>query len=486
MQTAAQSAEASPARERRIAWADIYRESELIKAALRVYTKPLFAWRKALSASSDGRSLYDFARYGLRNLESIHRALVHRTFHFRPGLALTYNFNGKRRTLYVYPWEERIVDLLLYRLLGKRLDRYFSPHSFAYRPSGYGVDRCQRQIAQALTVAEGPRYVIKRDIANYFPSIAHDLLEAQLERWIERGDYLWDLVAERIHFRYMDSGSEVTAAQGIPFGTSIACLFANVYLAGVDEAVTSVPRVHYFRYADDFLLFSSDRNAAAEAVRRLDEGLARLRLQSKPSHEQDLLFCAEKLDDDRFVWTPKFRHLGLEFRAGGPTGLSRDKFRKICNLFRFEFRRGRAKLARIKDSQKRLRLALELARRTIDRGVRNIAIIDYYLKHVEDEEQLQRLDRWLAEEVLSIAFGGHRRGHFKRVGFDQLRAMGLPSLVHRRRLLRHGRLVSPFFIWTRYQETKSSRGSAARLRRLQGLSGAAFSPHPEAAVEKAS
>jgi hypothetical protein len=47
----------------------------------------------------------------------------------------------------------------------------------------------------------------------------------------------------------------------------------------------------------------------------------------------------------------------------------------------------------------------------VEKGVRNVAIIDYYLKHVSDERQLRRLDLWLAEEVLSLVFGGHKKGH---------------------------------------------------------------------------
>ena len=59
-----------------------------------------------------------------------------------------------------------------------------------------------------------------------------------------------------------------------------------------------------------------------------------------------------------------------------------------------------------------------MAAESVGQGVRNVAILDYYLKHVDNEEQLRRLDRWLAEEVLSLVFGGHRKGHFRRIGFD--------------------------------------------------------------------
>ena len=102
---------------RLIRWRDVYREAELYKAALRVYTKPLFLWRKALNVSTDGKTLYDLAARGLNGLGAIHQQLRSEQFHFRPSVGLKYNFNGKRRTLYIPPWEERIVDLLIYRVL---------------------------------------------------------------------------------------------------------------------------------------------------------------------------------------------------------------------------------------------------------------------------------------------------------------------------------------------------------------------------------
>ena len=112
-----------------------------------------------------------------------------------------------------------------------------------------------------------------------------------------------------------------------------------------------------------------------------------------------------------------------------------------------------------------------------------MAILDYYLKHVDDEAQLRRLDRWLSEEVLSHVFGGHKKGHFRRIGFRRLRAMGLPSLVHRRRMIRRGCIESPFFIWQRQKISRAFRGTVARLHRA-ACADAAFSPFPEAAASK--
>lgn len=75
---------------RLLRWSDVYSEAELYKAALRVYTKPVFQWRKALFTSTDGRSLYDFADGGLARLAAMHDALGRRNFEFRPAVALHY------------------------------------------------------------------------------------------------------------------------------------------------------------------------------------------------------------------------------------------------------------------------------------------------------------------------------------------------------------------------------------------------------------
>ena len=131
------------------------------------------------------------------------------------------------------------------------------------------------------------------------------------------------------------------------------------------------------------------------------------------------------------------------------------------------------------DPLKRAQLAVDVARTVVEDGFRSVAIVDYYLKHVDDEGQLRLLDRWLAEEILALAFqNGHRKGNFRRLPFRRLRQMGLPSLRHRRRLLRHGHLKSSFF------RLRTDRLLERERRRLPGRK--AFSPSLEAAARQSS
>jgi len=465
---------------RPLRWSHVYSEAELYRAAVRVYTKPLFHWRKALSTSTDGKTLYDFAARGLRGLDALHRSLERRQFQFRPAVALRYNFNGKQRTLYISPWEERIVDLMLYRVLSRKLHPWFSTNSYAYRVFGYGLDQCQSQIAGVIRSAHSPLYVVKRDIADYFASVDHELLIAKLAELVDPADYLFQILVQRIHFQYQDADTR-TATVGIPFGSAIACLFANIYLTEMDRRIESITGVHYFRYADDILLLASTREQARAAKQMLESSLTELRLGMKASHSTDLALSTSTLPADmEFPRSGDFRHLGLLFRANGTVSLSRDKLRKIQNLFRFAFRRARRRWKKIQEPVERASALAVLAAETIDKGLRNVAILDYYLKHVDDEGQIRLLDRWLAEEVLACVFGGHKKGHFRRISFMELRAMGLPSLVHRQRLIRRGVIASPFFIWQRERSAKAFRGTVARLP--QAIRPAAFSSVLEAAA----
>lgn len=449
-------------------WRDVYREAELYKATVRVYTKPLFQWRKALNFSSDGKSLYELAGRGLRGVDEIHRRLQREQFKFRPSIALAYNFNGKRRVLYIPPWEERIVDLLLYRVLNRRLHRWLSPNSYAYRDHRFGLDGCQSGIALVLRSTSKPVYVLKRDVSDYFASVDHELLLGVMAQHVDSQDYLFELVRQRIEFEYQDESGSHKANIGVPFGCASACVLANVYLTALDRRIEQIAGVKYFRYADDVLVLSEDRDAILEADRQIASTLRELKLKTKASHEAEFVVSVAQVDDARFKGVQEFRHLGLSFRAGGEVALSRDKRRKIENLFRFAFRRGRRRWKKLANPEERARTLAAIACEVMEDGVRNVAILDYYLKHVSDVEQLRSLDRWLAEEVLSLVFGGHKKGHFAKLSFDRLREFGLPSLVHRWRLIHHGEVESPFFIWKQQKAARAFRGTVARLVRTAG------------------
>jgi hypothetical protein len=259
---------------------------------------------------------------------------------------------------------------------------------------------------------------------------------------------------------------------------------ANLYLTPLDQVIDGIPEVRYFRYADDLLLLSPSRETAIYAAEQVDMTVAALRLALKASHKQDLLLTMSLSGEDRrFRQAFSFRHLGLQFDCSGRVSLSRDKSRKIQNLFRVAFRRSRRRWRKISDPRERARTLVAIASETVQRGVRNVAILDYYLKHVTQELQLHQLDHWLAEEILSLVFGGHKKGHFAKISFAELRQFGLPSMVHRHRLIRHRKIDSPFFIWQQQKMDRAFKGTVASRKRAASAA-CGFSPCPKAAAQE--
>src|SRR5262249_59011168 len=129
-----------------------------------------------------------------------------------------------------------------------------------------------------------------------------------------------------------------------------------------DREIAAVPDVHYFRYADDMLLLSKNRELALRAEERIREGLSKLYLTTKASHQADLVLTRMPAFGDRhFVQAAAFRHLGLQFDCTGAVLLSRDKQRKIQNLFRFAFRRSRSRWKKITDPREQARTLIAIA-----------------------------------------------------------------------------------------------------------------------------
>ena len=127
------------------------------------------------------------------------------------------------------------------------LDRRFIAHSYACRP-GKGAHRA---VAYYQRQARRYPYVLKIDIARYFPSIDRAILCAQLRRYVADAALLG--VLERIL-----EGSPSDA--GIPIGNLTSQIFANLYLNDIDHWLVNAPGCGaYLRYVDDLYLLGDSK-----------------------------------------------------------------------------------------------------------------------------------------------------------------------------------------------------------------------------------
>jgi len=192
----------------------------------------------------------------------------------------------KPRLISAAPFADRVVHHALVSLLEPHFERRFVAHSYACRV-GKGTHRA---LDRATGLSGRRRFVLKGDIAKFFPSIDHAILKAQVRRVIADERLL--AVLERVvdgsnpqepveeWFPGDDLFTPAGRRRGIPIGNLTSQFLANVYMDAFDHQVTDREGFgDYVRYCDDFLVFADDRDALWALRGRLEAFLASLRLR---------------------------------------------------------------------------------------------------------------------------------------------------------------------------------------------------------------
>lgn len=409
---------------------------------------------------------YDFGARIHNKIRDIENKLRSGTYTFQPYRQITLKRHDKVRLVYLAAWPDKIVEKWLAEALSMLFHDQMSMRSFAYRTGKFGLDFCQFKVSR---LTKHNSFIVRRDISQFFYSIPQGKMLAVLAQHIPTDDYLYKYLEQRI-FNFPYDGGNVSL--GIPFGSSLACVLANLYLTSLDKLMEK-HNIAYFRYADDFLMLSKCKENALKASEELDNHIVELGLSIKPSHKQELTFTQPC---DKFKLVKHFSFLGLTYDAHGSVRLNVEKQRKLVNLFKRMLRLNKGKIERT-GKAKRLQFIIDLINDTFIARIRSAAIIDYYLKHVNDDHQLKQLDMIIAQLVISTYNKKKfRYRDFSKLPYGKLRQMGLPSLVHRRHLLSQGHLKINFLdlhnklVAKRHEESiknKQSRINSIKMAKLQ-------------------
>lgn len=427
-------------------------------AALEVINKIVFVAKKAYTTSFDEQTYYDFGSSIVATVNSIEKELKQFKFRFNPTKQIRKRAKlNKVRDIYLSTWRDKIVETWLNKSLNKLLNHWFSKNSYAYRTEDLGLDSCQHNISNDIKTCS---YFIKRDISKYFYSIDKEKLLAQIKELVDENDYLYKILKDRIYFKYINKQKELKESElGIPFGSSLACTLSNIHLTNIDKGIKQF-NIKYYRYADDVLIIGSDPEEVLKAANYFDLEVEKLNLGLKETHKLALSW----IDHPKFQKVTKFTHLGLEYCANHNMKFSVEKQRKIINFIKRELKRAKTAINKETNLDNKIKIAINGINTVLETRIRSAAITDYYLKHVNDENQLKMMDRIITEMVISTVLGKKfRKKLFKIISYKKLRDMGLPSLLHRNRLFRHGHLKVQFLslrnkvVIDRYNDTLKRR-----------------------------
>lgn len=164
-------------------------------------------------------------------------------------------FEPKKRQISAPAFIDRIIHHAIMTIIDPLFESQFIPNSFACRKNKgthFGMlktAQCYRNFAKKYPIF----YVLKCDIKQYFASIDHQILFKLLAQTLTcpRTLQLLKIIIESY---------EDLQGKGIPIGNLTSQLFANVYLHQLDLCIQNVLKEqNYFRYMDDFIIFSQDK-----------------------------------------------------------------------------------------------------------------------------------------------------------------------------------------------------------------------------------
>lgn len=175
--------------------------------------------------------------------------------------------SGGERSLLVPCVRDRIVERSVLSAVLPFVDRHLGPSSFAFRPGIGVVDAVQ---AVATLRDEGMNWVLRADIDNCFDSIPRRTAVRALLAMLP-DDSLNGLIGQLTE-RLAYGPRGLFEVPGIPQGTALSPLLANIALRTLDDAVSD-RGMSIVRYADDFVVVGRSREVVWEAARVATEAL---------------------------------------------------------------------------------------------------------------------------------------------------------------------------------------------------------------------
>jgi group II intron reverse transcriptase/maturase len=210
--------------------------------------------------------------------------------------------DGGQRLLGIPTVQDRILQQAIQQVLTTKFDSGFSLSSYGYRP--------YRSAEQAITAAQsyvqqGKTWVVDIDISAFFDEINHDILMHLISQTVTDKRVL-GLIRTYLKTGVMINGKMERRDQGVPQGSPLSPLLANIYLDKLDKELEQ-RELSFCRYADDIVIFVSSERSATRVLESLTRWLEKhLKLNVNPTKSGtgrpwDSQFLGFRINEDREI-----------------------------------------------------------------------------------------------------------------------------------------------------------------------------------------
>lgn len=259
------------------------------------------AWEKVRTNGGvggvDGVSLNAFAANLRNNLDTLANEVTYNTYRPHPLLRVEVEKkSGGMRPLSIPVIRDRVLQTAVAMVLTPLFEAEFEDISFAYR-KGRSVNQAVARIERLRN--QGYQWVVDADIQTFFDQVDHKLLMLQVQKLVEDKAIL-RLIHQWLKSSVVDGKERYRLTKGVPQGSPISPMLANLYLDQLDEVLLD-NQYQLIRYADDFVILCKSKLQAERALQLTTEVLEKLRL------------CFNQRKTGITNFNRGFRFLGVEF-----------------------------------------------------------------------------------------------------------------------------------------------------------------------------
>ena len=243
------------------------------------------AYKKAKRGKSWYKDVLEFEENLENNLLILQYDLMYKEYKTSQYVIFEKKCGNKVREICKLPfYPDRICQWAIMLQLEDILLKQFTRDTYSAIPKR-GIHLALRRLKKELRKdSDGMRYCLKLDIKKYYPNINHEVLKSKLTHLFKDKELLY-LLSEII--------DSLPNGKGLPIGNYTSQYLANFYLSSFDRWVKEDENVtHYFRYMDDILLFSDNKEQLHKLLAEIKSYLSdELKLELKGNEQ---IFPVEK------------------------------------------------------------------------------------------------------------------------------------------------------------------------------------------------
>src|SRR5258706_1716278 len=214
----------------------------------------IYANKGAITPGVDEGTLDGFSE---ERVASIIKQLKDGTYQFQPvRRVLIPKKNGKKRPLGISSGNDKLVQEVVRIILERIYEPIFEDSSHGFRPK-----RSPHTALEQIGEHWGSiKWIVDMDIRDYFNTINHELLVELLKRKIDDTRFL-RLIKAMLDVGYLEDWTYHTTYSGVPQGSIVSPILANVYLHELDLFMKELKKrfdrgkkrgknLLYYRYSD--------------------------------------------------------------------------------------------------------------------------------------------------------------------------------------------------------------------------------------------